>query len=88
VSGLARDAATSRSTIEGYLAILEDTLVATRLPAFEARLRVRERRHPNWYWVDPGLVRAAKRQLGPVTVEERGSLFEGWVLSVLRAHNE
>jgi len=87
VSGLARDAATSRTTIEGYLEILEETLVAARLPAFESRLRARERRHPKLYWVDPGLVRAAKRQLGELTVEERGPLFEGVVLSVLRAHN-
>jgi predicted AAA+ superfamily ATPase len=88
VSGLARDTGASRTTVEGYVAILEDTLVAFRLPAFEAKLRVRERKHPKLFWVDPGLVRAAKRQLGPVSAEERGPLFEGWVLSVIRAHNE
>jgi predicted AAA+ superfamily ATPase len=88
VSGLARDAGASRTTVEGYVTILEDTLVAFRLPAFEPRLRVRERKHPKLFWVDPGLVRAAKRQLGPPAAEERGPLFEGWVLSVLRAHNE
>lgn len=88
VSGLARDTGASRTTVEGYVGILEDTLVAFRLPAFEARLRVRERKHPKLFWVDPGLVRAAKRQLGPLTAEERGPLFEGWVLAVIRAHNE
>lgn len=87
ISGLARDAATSRTTIEGYVEILEETLLATRLPAFESRLRARERKHPKLYWVDPGLVRAAKQQLGEVTAEERGPLFEGVVLSLLRAHN-
>jgi len=87
-SGLARDAATARKTVEGYLGILQDTLLATLVPAFEARLRVRERRHPKLYWVDPGLVRAAKQQLGPVAAEERGPLLEGWILTVLRAHNE
>lgn len=88
VSALARDAATSRTTIDGYLGILEDTLVATRLPAHEARLRVRERRHPKLYWVDPGLVRAARRHLEPVGPEERGPLFEGWLFTLLRAHNQ
>lgn len=88
VTGLARDAATARTTIEGYLGILEDTLVATLLPAFELQLRARERRHPKLYWVDPGLVRAAKRHVGPVASEERGPLVEGWILTVLRAHNE
>jgi predicted AAA+ superfamily ATPase len=88
ISGLARDAATARSTIEGYLSILQDTLLVTLLPAFEARLRVRERQHPKLYWVDPGVVRAAKRQYGPVGAEERGALLEGWILTVLRGHNE
>jgi predicted AAA+ superfamily ATPase len=88
ISGLARDAAASRTTIEGYVGILEDTLLAMRLPAFETHLRARERRHPKLFWVDPGLVRAAKRQLGQPTMEERGPLFEGLVLTMLRAYNE
>ena len=88
ISGIARDAATARATVEGYIGILEDTLLATRLPAFEARLRVRERRHPKLYWVDAGIVRAAKRDLGAVGAEERGPLFEGFVFTILRAHGE
>lgn len=88
ISNVARDAAAARTTVEGYVRILEDTLLATLLPAYEARLRTRERHHPKLYWVDPGLVRAAKHQLGAVGAEERGALFEGWVLTVLRAHNE
>lgn len=88
VAGIARDAATSRTTIDGYLGILQDTLLATLLPAFESRLRVRERRHPKLYWVDPGIVRAAKRHRGTVAAEERGALLEGWIFTVLRAHNE
>jgi predicted AAA+ superfamily ATPase len=88
LSGLARDAAVARNTVEGYVEILQDTLLATLLPAFEPRLRVRERRHPKLYWVDPGLVRAAKKQLGPVAAEEKGALLEGWLFTVLRAHNE
>lgn len=88
VVGLARDTGVARPTVAGYLEVLEDTLLVTRLEAFEAKLRVRERRRPKLYWVDPGLVRAAKRQLDPVTAEERGALLEGWVYGLLRAHNE
>ena len=88
VSAIARDAGTARTTVAGYLEILEDTLLARRLPGFEARLRVRERKHPKLYWVDPGLVRAVKRQLGPVTGEESGPLLEGWVHTLLRTYAE
>ena len=87
VAGLARDAGVARPTVSGYLEVLEDTLLVTRLEAFEAKLRVRERRRPKLYWADPGLVRAVKRQLGPVAAEERGALLEGWVYGLLRAHS-
>ena len=86
-SGIARDAAVARATVEGYLTILEDTLLTFQLGAYTPRLRVRERRGSKLYWVDPGVVRALKRQFGPIEPKERGSLFEGWVLSILRTHN-
>jgi len=88
VAGIARDAGTARTTVDGYLEILEDTLLAWRLRPYEAKLRVRERKHPKLFWVDPGIVRAVKRQLDPPTAEERGHLLEGWVLMLLRCYAE
>lgn len=89
VAGLARDAGVARTTVEGYLGVLEDTLVAFRLPAFEGRLRVRERKHPKLYLFDPGVVRALKGQLGPRPApEELGALLEGWVAALLRAYGD
>jgi len=88
VAGIARDAGAARTTVAAYLEILEDTLLAFRLPAYEAKLRVRERRHPKLYWADPGLPRAMKRESGPPGAEERGHLFEGWVAGLLRAYRD
>ena len=88
VAGIARDAGVSRTTIQGYLDILEDTLLAHRLPAYETRIRVRERKRRKLYWIDPGVVRAVKRQLGPPAAEEKGSLLESWVATTLQAHAE
>ena len=85
-AGIARDAGVARTTVQGYLGILEDTLLVHRLPAYDSRLRVRERRAPRLYWVDSGIVRAVKRQFAEPAAEERGALFEGWVLTTLRAH--
>jgi len=87
-AGLARDAGVSRTTVNDYLDVLDDTLLTFRLPGYEARLRIRERKHPRLYWVDPGVVRAAKQQLGPVAIEERGALFEGLVATLLRGWND
>lgn len=86
VASIARDAGVARTTVHGYLDILEDTLLVKRLPAFEARLRVRERKRPKLYWVDPGVVRAVKRTRGPSTAEEAGALLEGWTHTILRTY--
>ncbi len=87
-ASLARDAGVARTTVNGYLEIIEDTLLAFQLPAYEGRLRVREKRHPKLYWVDAGIVRALRRHLAAPTLEERGPLFEGWVANLLRIHND
>jgi len=85
VEGLARDSGVARTTVQGYLDILEDTLLAFRLRAFEGKLRVKERRHPKLYWLDSGVARAARKQFHPPSPEERGSLFEGLIAQLLRA---
>jgi len=87
VEALARDSGVARTTVQGYLDILEDTLLAFRLRAFEGKLRVKERKHPKLYWLDSGVVRAAKKQFHAPAPEERGSLFEGLIAQLLRGHN-
>ncbi len=87
-SNIASEAQASRTTVLGYLDILEETLLCFRLPAYEAKLRVRERKHPKLYWCDPGLVRIMKRADGTVMPEERGSLFEGLVAQLLRTYRD
>ena len=87
-NNIARDAQVLRPTVTSYLEILEETLLCFRLPAYEAKLRVRERKLPKWYWCDPGIVRAMKSQKGPVAPEERGALFEGLVAQLIRSYKD
>ncbi|MBM4047441.1 MAG: ATP-binding protein [Planctomycetes bacterium] len=88
VTNIAREAGVSRATVAGYLDILEDTLLCFRLSAYQAKLRVRERRLPKLFWCDPGLVRAMKRSTGAVQPEEQGALFEGLVAQLTRAYRD
>jgi predicted AAA+ superfamily ATPase len=88
VSSIARESGVARTTAAGYLDILEETLLCFRLPAYEAKLRARERKLPKWYWCDPGIVRAMKRASGETSPEERGALFEGFVAQLLRAYKD
>lgn len=87
-SALARDVGVARTTVLGYLEILEDTLLSFRLPAYEGKLRVRERRHPKLYWTDAGLVRALKQRFDDPAPEELGHLFEGFIAQTLRAYRD
>ena len=88
VTNIAREAGVARTTVTGYLDILEETLLCFRLPAYEAKLRVRERKLPKWYWCDPGIVRSMKRVNGTLAPEEKGALFEGMVAQLLRAYKD
>lgn len=65
-----------------------DTHLAWLLPAYEARLRVKERKHPKLYWADPGIARAARQELRRPTERERGPLLEGWVYMLLKAYGD
>jgi predicted AAA+ superfamily ATPase len=85
-ASLAREAGVARTTVIEYLSILEDTLLAARLDAYEGRLRVREKKHPKLYWIDPGLVRTLKGARGPAAADEQGPLFEGFVWMLLRLY--
>ncbi len=88
ISNIAREAGVARTTVAGYLDILEETLLCFRVPGFEAKLRVRERKLPKWYWCDPGIVRAMRGSRGAIVPEERGALFEGLVAQLLRAYRD
>lgn len=87
VSGLARNAAVARTTVQGYFDILTDTLIGSWLPAWQPRARVKEVQHPKFYFFDTGVARAmAGRAREPVEREERGLLLETLILHELRAH--
>ena len=82
-SNVARDCEVSRPTVVGFFQILKDTLLLKTLPAYDAKLRIRERKKAKCYLLDAGLVRAIKGQYGPLAVEEKGPLFEGLIFMLL-----
>ena len=83
LSNVARDCGVARPTVVGFFQILQDTLLLKTLSAYDAKLRVRERKRSKCYFIDPGLVRAIKGQYGPLGAEEKGPLFEGLIFTLL-----
>jgi predicted AAA+ superfamily ATPase len=83
-----REAQVPRKSVVQYFSILEDTLVAHRLPAFQPQLKVREVSHAKYYWFDPGVARAAAGLLdGPVDSGWRGQALETLLFHELRVYN-
>lgn len=86
VTGIARDAAAARLTVQSYLDILIDTLIGFWLPAWQPRAKIKEVASPKFYLFDPGVARAlAGRLREPLDGLERGFLLETWMLHELRA---
>lgn len=88
ITSVARECAADRKTVEGFITILEDLLLAFRVPVFTKRAKRETSSHPKFYLVDPGLFRQL-RPRGPLDVrtEEEGPALEGLVVQHLRAWN-
>ena len=86
VSDIARECVASRNTVESYLGILEDLLIATRLPVFRRRAKRAMVAHAKLYFFDAGVFRSL-RPVGPLDAREEiaGPALEGLVLQHLRA---
>jgi len=86
LSDVARDCQVSRTTVEGYLGVLEDLLLAMRLPVFTRRARRQLVARPKLYWFDAGVF-ASVRPTGPLDrwQEIGGAALEGLVAQHLRA---
>ena len=89
ISGIARDAQVSRPVAENYFSILEDLLIAVRLPVFSRRAKRNLIAQPKFYFFDAGVFRAI-RPMGPLDSEAElaGPALETLVLQELRAVND
>ncbi len=85
-SEVARECEVERRTVTRYLEVLEDLLLAFRVPVFTRRARRRTASHPKLYIFDAGVYRSV-RPRGPLDREEEieGAALEGLVAQHLRA---
>jgi uncharacterized protein len=88
ISDVARDCRVQRKTAEGYISILEDLLLAFRLPVFTKRAKRHLSSHPKFYYFDSGVFRSV-RPKGPLDSPQEigGAALEGLVAEHLRAWN-
>jgi predicted AAA+ superfamily ATPase len=86
VSDVARECQIERKTVAAYVEVLEDLLLAFRLPVFTRRAKRQTISHPKFYLFDAGVFRSL-RPRGPLDrpAEIEGAALEGLVAQHLRA---
>ncbi|MBI5624776.1 MAG: ATP-binding protein [Elusimicrobia bacterium] len=89
LSNVARDCEVERKVVEGYLGVLEDLLLAFRLPVFSKRAKRAVSVHPKFYLFDAGVFRSL-RPSGPLDRPQEidGLALESLVAQHLRAWND
>ncbi|OFZ47376.1 MAG: hypothetical protein A2381_08305 [Bdellovibrionales bacterium RIFOXYB1_FULL_37_110] len=88
VSNVASNAKVARTTINGYIEILCDTLLGYLLPSWRPKHKVKEINHPKFYFFDTGVIRTISGKLrDSLDSEERGRLFETLIVNELKATN-
>lgn len=88
ISSVARDCSVERKVVESYFSILEDLLIAYRIPVFTKKAKRRMVNHPKFYFFDTGLYRTL-RPAGPLDMPEEigGHAIETLFLQELTAVN-
>jgi uncharacterized protein len=86
LANVARECHVNRKTVEGYLEILEDLLLAFRVPVFTRRAQRELAAHPKFFFFDAGVFRANRPSgLLDAPSEIDGAALEGLVAQHLRA---
>ncbi len=86
-ANIARESSTPDSTVKEYYQILVDTLIGFFLWPQDRKERRKVR--PKFYFFDQGVARALQGRLGlKISSEERGFLFETWLINELIRINE
>lgn len=89
MAAVARECSVSTKVVEDYFGILEDLLIALRLPVFTRHAKRRLIAHPKFYYFDAGVFQAI-RPRGPLDAPEQihGAALETLFLQQVRALND
>jgi len=89
VSNVASECSVDRKTVENYFTILEDLLIAVRIPVFQKKAGRDMVAHRKFFFFDTGVYRSI-RPHGPLDTEKNidGAALETLLLQELRAVNQ
>jgi len=86
ITEVARECSIERKVVESYFNILEDLLIASRVPVFTKKAKRRMVSHPKFYFFDVGVYRTL-RPMGPLDMPEEaeGAAYETLLFQELTA---
>lgn len=89
ISNVAQECSIERKVVENYFAILEDLLIAYRVPSFSKKAKRRVVAHPKFFFFDTGVFRTV-RPTGPLDSPEeaQGAALETLFFQELLALND
>ena len=79
ISEVARECSVNRKVVENYFSILEDLLIASRIPVFTKRSQRKLVQHPKFFFFDAGVY----RQIRPKGPLDSGSEIDGAAIETL-----
>ena len=89
MAAVARECAVSAKVVEDYFSILEDLLIAVRVPVFTKRAKRRLIAHPKFYYFDAGVFQTIRpRGLLDAPEQIHGPALETLFLQQARAMND
>lgn len=85
-SNISREAAVALKTVQNYFQVLEDTLIAYKLPAWDKSMKKQLALASKFYFFDCGVVNTLLGRLdGTIDSNQKGFLFEQFVINEVRA---
>lgn len=86
LNNVSRECEVPRKTLDLHLRILEDLLLGYTIPIFEKRAKREVSAHPKFYYFDPGVFRALRKQgFLDLSTEAEGAALEGLVAEHLKS---
>ena len=79
IENIAREASVKRATVDQYLEVLVETLIASKVDALRLGYKAREASHPKLYFFDTGIARACTQ----LAVEDFDSVLKGFAFETL-----
>ncbi|HET7501407.1 MAG TPA: AAA family ATPase [Kofleriaceae bacterium] len=88
MQAVAADCGISRKTVESHFELLEDLLLAVRIPVFQRRAKRKVTSHPKFFFFDAGVFRAIRPRGALDSAQEiDGAAIETLLVQSLRAEN-